>query len=85
MRTTDYRGLGIDAVDNASGHHAHKQRDKLKRSSTGHHVLGLTLEMHHSQCFRPSWRIQPIEIDVPWLERSFDGPGAFTEHVSAAG
>ena len=27
MRTTDYRGLGIDAVDNASGHQVHDQRD----------------------------------------------------------
>ena len=27
MRTTDYRGLGIDAVDNASAHHDHEERD----------------------------------------------------------
>ena len=33
MRTTDYRGLGIDAVDNASGHHAHKQRDTRSREA----------------------------------------------------
>ena len=86
MRTTDYRGLGIDAVDNASGHDSHEQRDTpSQEASTRHHVLGLTLEMHHPQRFGPSWRIQPIEIDATSMERSFDGPGTFAEHVSAAG
>ena len=33
IRTTDYRGLGIDAVDNVSGHHAHKQRDTRSREA----------------------------------------------------
>ena len=33
MQTTDYHGLGIDAVGNASGHHAHKQRDTRPREA----------------------------------------------------
>ena len=33
MRTTDYRGLGIDAGDNASAHHDHEQRDNHSRQA----------------------------------------------------
>ena len=33
MRTTDYRGLGIDAGDNASAHHGHEQRDNHSREA----------------------------------------------------
>ena len=33
MRTTDYRGLGIDAVDNASDHQVHEQRDNRSQEA----------------------------------------------------
>ena len=33
MRTTDYRGLGIDAGDNDSAHHDHEERDNHSREA----------------------------------------------------
>ena len=33
MRTTDYRGLAIDAGDNASAHHDHEERDNHSREA----------------------------------------------------